>query len=201
MNRRRQLENRKRKNFCCAFILPMCNINYKNLPTNFINAYILDEYQIIMAFDKTEDYDVVFYHFLNNVKDNNKYLTGSSEDTDEILLSFKIPERHHDNYDLFKKGKYSEFDNEFKKLITNYFGNKTIKDTYHVTEYNAIYPQDFKKKQIAERLYEPKDIKEGLKNIKEVLEAPDMEKETFKSLQQLIEQSNNQQNIQYECKQ
>ena len=201
MNRRKQIESRKNKNYCCAFILPMCNINYRILPQNFINGYINDNYVISLVFDKTEDYDINFYNFSKSVAEHNPHFINSVEEEDEVVINLQIPEKHYENYNLFLEGSYSKFDNNFKKVLVNYFGNKSIQDSYKASVYNAIHPQEFKIKQIAERLYEPKDIKQGIKNIKEVLERPNLEREYFKSIQQLIEQSNNQQNIQYECKQ
>lgn len=200
MNKRRQLETRKKKNFCCAFILPMVGINHKNVPSNFINAYIGKTYNVFVVFDKTEDYDIIFYNFFEHIKKNPCY-KGHIEEEDEMVIELAIHENYYNDFSLFIQGKYSEFSDVYKKIIVSYFGNKTIKDSYHVTEYNTIHPQEFKKKQIAERLYEPKDLKEGLANIKEVLEIPNLEQETFKTIQELEQLNNATDEKQYELKQ
>ena len=192
MSKRRQLVGRK-KNYCCAFILPMVNINHKNLPSNFINGYINDNYEVFLVFEKSDDNDIIFNHFLNNAKVKNMCFLNIINNNDEIIVKYKVPEKHYDNFNLFIKGKYSKFDDEYKKIIVSYFGNTTVKDNYSVTEYNTIYPQDFKRKQIAERLYDKKDIKEGLKLIDEVLDIPDLQRETFKTIEEL--QTTNQLNI------
>lgn len=186
MNRRREIENKK-KNYCCSFILPMVGVNYKNLPTNFINAYITSDYGINMVFDKTEDYDVIFYHYVDNLKTKNVYLNNHLEEEDEVILKFNIPKLYHEEFELFKIGKYSQFDNNYKKLLVSYFGQKSMKDSHLVYEYNVIYPQDFKRQQIAERLYDSRDLKEGLKFITEVLDTPDLNKEIFKTIDELLQ--------------
>ena len=165
----------------------MLGINYNNLPRNFINAYITEDHEVFMAFDKTEDYDVVFYHFLENTKNKNTALREVLDGDDEIVLRFNVPEEYFPEFNLFIQGKYSKFADSYKKLLVRYFGREAITHNYEANVFDAIYPQDFKRKQIAERLYDKRDVREGLKLIDEVLDIPNMEKELFKPLQQLIQ--------------
>lgn len=184
MNKRRKLEHKK-TNFCATFILPMVGVNHKNLPNNFINAYIDLDYKVYIVFDKTEDYNIDFHNYNEHLKSTNKHIIDYLDLEDEIVVSFKIPDKYNTNFNLFIQGKYSNFDESYKTVITNYFGRKIIKDNYTVTEYNVIYPQEYKRLQIAERLYDKNSIKEGLKLIKEVLDPPNLDKEIYKTIEQL----------------
>lgn len=187
MNKRRKLESSNKKNWCCSFILPMVEINYNNLPRNFINAYISKDYEVFMVFDKTQDYDVVFYHFLENIKNKNTALKEVLDGDDEIVFRFNIPKKYFSDFNLFIQGKYSKFADVYKKVLIKYFGQVSISHNYEASVYNTINPQDFKRLQIAERLYDKRDIREGLKLIDEVLDIPDMERELFKPLQSIIQ--------------
>lgn len=189
MNRRKKLEHKK-PNFCCTFVLPMCGVNYKNLPSNFVNGYISLDYKAYLIFDKTEDYDVVYHHYQEHLKDRNKNVLDILDYEDEIVIVFNVPEKHKKDFDLFIIGKYSKFDEDYKEQIGNYFGKKSISDTYVVTEYNTIHPQPFKRKLIAERLFEKKDLAIGLKileEVGEVLDPPDMNKEIYKTITELTD--------------
>lgn len=187
MNKRRELEQKK-TNYCARFILPMVGVNHNNLPSNFINAYISLDKEAFLIFDKTVDYDIVFYHYLEHVKVKNLNLIECIEQEQEVVLKFAIPEQHSNNYHLFLEGKYSQFDEEYKQVICRYFGKGSIKEGHTVTEYNAIYPQTFKKRQLAEHLYDRKDVEDGLKLIHEVLARPDLDREIYKPIEQLIQQ-------------
>ena len=80
------------------------------------------------------------------------------------------------NFDKFIKGNYSKFDDELKELLCRYYGRESIKSTYSATVFNTIYPQKFKRKQIADRLNVDVDL------IYEVLDVIDIETEKYVSL-------------------
>ena len=189
MNRRIELEG-KTLNFSARLILPMVDINFKNLPNNFINSYITDNYEVVIVFDKTEE-DSRFIHFLDYTKGNG-YYRDKSEDEDELSLYYTVLEKDHINIDAFKVGRYSEFTEEFKKKICSYHGIKSNKEDYTAYTHDVIYPLDFKRRQIAERLFKPEDINQGIKLIREVLDKPDLDKEIYKTIQQLQNKQNKQ---------
>ncbi len=183
MNRRKRIEKNK-KNKCNPFILPMVGINYRNLPSNFINSYISKDYHVIMVFDKTDEYDEIFYHFLDRTRNNIRWYRSSEEDIDEISLVFEIPEIYKNNFDLFMLGRYTEFTESYKGVLCNFFGKKTRKELEHLedmTEFDVIYPREFKRKQIAEHLSYNNSVIDW-KIINEVLSRPDLEKEIYKSI-------------------
>lgn len=212
MNQRESLIGKK-PNKCNTFVLPMCEINYNTLPNNFINCYLSfdkgkDNYQIVTVFHKFQNDNQYMYNtskyqfdsFLEYIENNRNY-AGKEEEEDEIILYFNIPERNKRNYELFLAGKYSKFSEDYKKLLCSYYGTVSRKIDYRVHEYDIIYPTQSKIKQIAERLFDKKDVAENIKYIVEVLDIPDMEEEKFKSLKQLKQsKQNNQLTNQYDNK-
>lgn len=194
MNKRQEIEGPV-KNLNRVFILPMIGIDYKRrLPTNFINSYLTKEYDIMLVFDKTRDYDEIFHHFLNRTVEFNKNFGEKLEYEDELVLRFKIPEMFKDDVDKFLKGAYSEFSEYYKRILCQYYGKTTIKENHAVTEYNVIYPEDFKRKQIAEYLSYDKSIID-YKLIKEVLDKPDLDRELYKDINVLLERKNSEETL------
>lgn len=190
MNRRIEIEGSK-KNLSRIFILPMVGINYKQLPSNFLNSYFKinnENYYSILIFDKTVDYDEIFYHFMNNVKTNNRHLEQCDILEDEVVFIFKIPEIFKNEVTLFMDGAYSKFSEDYKQVICNFFGRKSIQDHHTVTEYNTIYPEDFKRKQIAKNLSSVVSEVDW-RVIKEVLHRPDLDKEVYKPIDVLLAQN------------
>jgi hypothetical protein len=187
VNKRIEIEGRDRR-LTNTFVLPMVGLNHKTLPNNFINSYILDDYKVVAVYDKNTDYNDIFAHHLNRVLDNNKHLIEYQDLDDEIDIFFKIPEEFKDDFDLYLLGKYSEFSDDFKAVLTSFFGIKTIKEGHTVSVHNTIYPEDFKRKLIAEHLsYKNSVIDYTL--IKEVLDRPNLDKERFKQLSILTAQN------------
>lgn len=186
MNRRIEIEGNK-KNLSRAFILPMVGINYKTLPNNFINSYITTNDEIIIVFDKTYEYNEIFYRFFEHCKSNIKNYKNYEEESDEIALMFDIPQVFKEEFEIFLLGKYSKFSEDYKRIICNFFGSKSIKDLRTVTEYNVIYPEDFKRKQIANWLSVDKSIVDW-KSIVEVIDKPDLSREMYKPINILLAQ-------------
>lgn len=182
MNRRIELEGVK-LNKCCSFVLPMCEVNYKTFPENFINCYLHPDTndKIVAVFEKPKEGDTKFSMFLDYIKFNRNYI-AYEEDIDEISLYFKIPDRNKKNYQMFLQGKYSKFSNEFKELLKGYFGVRSIKETYKVNVIDVIVPQEFKRQQVADRLGVDVSL------IEEVLDKPDLVAETYKPIDKLLEQ-------------
>jgi hypothetical protein len=180
-NRRIEIEG-KTKNYCRAFILPMVGMNYRKLPINFINCYVTNDYHIVLVFDKIEGLDEIFdYWFTFKAKDNMHY-RGYEENMDEVIVYFEVPKLCYRDYDLFMEGKYSKLSEEYKRILVNFFGDKPIKHIrpIDVTEHEAIYPTQIKRKQMADYLEVP------VKLIDEILSKPDLSKEIFKPLNILL---------------
>lgn len=171
----------KTLNSCAIFVLPMVGINYKKkniIPKNFTNAYIANDYKVIMTFGKNFDDGGMLEQFVDNCRSGKELIDVEISD-DEVILTFDIPTQLRRNFDLFKKGKYSKFTEAYKTRIVQFYGKETVKDNHEVTEYNVIYPQEFKRKQIAEELGVDANL------IDEVFSAPDLEIEIYKRIEQL----------------
>lgn len=172
MNRRIKIEGLKPTK-CNKFILPMCNISSTKLPHNFINAYINDEKSIVLVFEKLNNEDSLnFNKFLQTLDDNKQYVKYE-EDVDEIILHFNIPECYINDFELFKQGSYSRFSEKYKEVLIVHYGRISLKENHTVSMYNTIYPQEFKRKQIADRLGV------DIKLIEEVFDKPDLEREQY----------------------
>ncbi len=191
MSRRREIENRSKPNLSAKFILPMVDIFDKHLPGNFINSYITDDYQVILVFDLAGDNR--FVHYLDFIR-GSEYFHKTEEHEDEICIFFKIGEKYKSDYDMFKYGHYSKISEEYKQTMCKLHGVEPWKLDHQASIYNAIYPQKYKRKQIAERFYAPEDIREGLKIIEEVgevLDKPNLDREIYKTIEQLKEEQQN----------
>jgi len=162
-------------------MLPLIDVNYRNLPVNFLNSYIYGSTEIALVFNKVENNK--FDKFLQYLK-LNKNFVEYREDLDEIVLIFQIPECYHNDFELFKQGKYSQFSKDCKDIIVTFHGTYTEKNTSKVTAYNTVYPQEFKRKQIANDLMVELDL------IQEVFDKPDLKEETFIELSELLIKNN-----------
>ena len=181
MNKRIELIGNKATK-CHTFILPMFGLKAILLPNNYINTYIYDSNSVVLVFSKPEELELNnFDRFLTTINENEDY--SKYEDTgEEIVLYFIIPDDFKSDYNKIIKGEYSKTSTKYKDLIIKVYGRTSIKDTYKVTAYNTIFPQDFKRKQIANRLgVEPKLITE-------VLDSPDLNHEIYKPLHELTKQ-------------
>lgn len=180
MSRREELLGSKTtKNY--IFILPLLDINYRSLPVNFLNSYIYGSTEIALVFNKTEN--IKFDKYLQYLK-LNKNFVEYREDLDEIILIFHIPECYHNDFELFKQGKYSKFSKECKDIIITFTGTYSEKNSSKVTAFNTVYPQEFKRKQIAKELMVDIDL------IQEVFDAPNLKEETFIDLSELLTKNN-----------
>lgn len=183
MNRRREIEGTW-KSINRGFVLPMIGINYKQLPRNFVNSYITLNYDVVMCFDKTDNYDVIFLAFLENVVKNNRSYISYEDGEDEVVIYFTVPERWRDDFDTFISGKYSTFTDKYKDVIVRFFGKKSQPEHHEVSEYDIITAPVFKRKEFAEWL----DVDVSL--IKEVFQRPNMDREMYSPIEDLINREN-----------
>jgi hypothetical protein len=131
----------------------MVGMNYKQLPRNFVNCYVTNGYEIIMTFDTTENYDVIFATYLDRVARDNRYYAGHDIFEDEVVLYFKVPDRFKKDFDTYATGRYSKFSDAYKKVIKDFFGNRGLDDdTHEVNEVDIIQASDKKRKKLAEYL-------------------------------------------------
>ena len=105
------------------FILPMLSGN-RNLflyESHLINAFI--------GHDTLEDHIVLLYRWSSDplfakfdlaLKKFPTFVNSFDPDPNHVVFIFSIPEKYIENFNLFKKGKYSELDDNFKLKILDF---------------------------------------------------------------------------------
>jgi hypothetical protein len=170
------------------FILPMCDINPKVLPVNYINTFITNESNIIvLIFDITVD-NLGFNMFLDINKFNNCFVKVE-EYLNESLVYFKIPDKHIEDYNKFIEGKYSLFSENYKEILLKLYTREVAaRDSYLVNMVDVLYPHEGKRKILAKEY----NVNFNIFPI-EVLAKPNIEHEIYVSLYDLIQkhQTNN----------
>jgi hypothetical protein len=170
-----------------TLLLPTIGYCKKEFNNNLINVYVdedLNNPTLVLIIDYVQNIE----YSLDRLKINPIY-NGHTYNDSEVIIKFKIPLEYHDVFDNFIKGKYSEFNNEYKRILANIEGKDVIKTGTLVSVYDIIYPRRDKIKQIAEELNVDISIIP-----KDVLDPPDLEYEIYKPLEQLINQSTKQLN-------
>lgn len=159
--------------------MPVVGVNLKTFGNFFINAHIAkDDEKIIYVICENKEESEELLSIITRLKINPNFIDTEIIE-DEIIIKFKIPQEYYEIYKLFLEGSYSKFSSHYKKILTGIYGSEVIQDRHAVTEYNVLYPQDYKRKQIAARL--------GVdyKLINEVIDSPDLGYEIYKTLTEL----------------
>lgn len=118
-------------------------------------------------FEKKEYKQFIEKEIMQNKNLSNCYYTNKGE-----LYVFNFFDRR-ETIDLFMSGTYSKFAEEEKKIILKYYNTPNLKKAYNLTINNVpeaphhiiLYPEYYYEK-VAEELYEPKDVVEGVKYLK-----------------------------------
>lgn len=169
-----------RHTFTTTFLLPILRLTKKDFGRSFLNAYIvtgnvLELYVVCI----NNEYDSTLTTGIVKSRINANFIDTEIND-DEIIIKFTIPKEAYDIFNLFIEGKYSQFPEKYKKYLVGLYGMEVVPETRFVSEYNVLYPQDYKRKQIADELGVAKSA------IKEVLDIPDLRYEEYKRLDDLI---------------
>ncbi len=120
------------------------------------------------------------------------YVDSEYGDEDkELCMFFDVPKEYKKDFELFTKGLYSQFSEEYKKLLVKKYGDTRERGLTHRTllpnigVYDAIYPLDDTKKLMARCLSTSNHVV-NWSEIKEVLDPPNIELEEFKLIDELI---------------
>lgn len=169
-----------RHTYTTTFLLPTVGYSKKDFDNTLLNVHLLENQPVLcVVLDGTDD---KYLPSLVRCRINDSYKFDEIVD-DEVIIYFNIPESYIDIYQLFIQGKYSNFPESYKNKLVDIYTHKVYEDTHFVTEYNVLYPQDYKRRQIAQWLgYTEKD---AYKRITEVLTIPDMEYENYKSITEI----------------
>jgi hypothetical protein len=108
---------------------------------------------------------------------NNPYFVDLIDIDNLVLYIFKFPEEYMEEYNLFKKGKYSKFGEDAKKVIINFFGHIYQGNLNAVKFLLALKQILYKDKKLKERIEE--DLRVTLPKDAELTDIASMEDETF----------------------
>jgi hypothetical protein len=176
------------------FIMPMIgyiadNFNSYNGEYNYlINCHLdLINNKIIVIIDNTDDYNIL--KLLQYNKSNIHYEGFKSDDDEnEIVLTYKIPEEHKEDFDIFLTSKYSKMSEQYKRKLVGLYGRVTNTEDYKPTKFDILYPTTFKRQQWADRLGVDISI------IDEVSPELNMDYEQYKTIEELLPTINKQVN-------
>lgn len=193
MSRRREFmdENNLKKSKTSRFILPMYGQPlFKNSPLNYylINSYFDKDNHIYVVFDNIND-DKLTLIIYNLTCDPNYIDSSYADDNMEVILKLKIPKEFEADFTNFKQGKFTKFSTKFKKLLEESYGRVSSRKERDklsgkpiIKVFDAINPIDEKYKDIAN--YYGVELAAIMEH-GEILEAPDEDKELFKTIEEL----------------
>ena len=116
---------------------------------------------------------------------------GYGDNNKEINILMNIPKEFQSDYEKFLDGKYSKFGMVYKALLVKNMEMKDMrvlmkKSSSKFKCFDVIYPNENSRERLAESLsignskiiFDNKDI--------EIIDSPDLELETFKTIEELI---------------
>lgn len=163
------------------YLLPMVGLSIFDFDDNLINVHVKHADApslVIIVKNKTNDDNLSI--IINKLMAYREYVDMWTDDDDrEICIEMKVPQRLVKNYHKFIDGKYSKFDERYKDKLIAIYNREVIVDNRKLTVYSVLYPQEFKRKQIAEWL--------GVdwKMIGEVKDIPTLNYEIYRTIDQL----------------
>lgn len=167
------------------FLMPLIGISEFSLehinPKLLINAHCASTddkliYIILNKFHFPEEAES--YLELQNL---NEHFIDYIDEEQEYILIYKIPQHFEDDYIKILKGDYSLTSEHYKQVMIRVYGIAQHKDNHQATVYDVLFPTEFKRKQLAER------VEHDITEIIEVCSKPDMDYEIFKPIEKLIE--------------
>lgn len=177
------------------FLLPMLNTSlyHQNKDINYLIDICFLQMgfpQIVVIFDNI-DY-IPLKEDVHRLSMCLEYVDSEYNDDDkELCMFFDVPKEYKKDFELFTQGMYSQFTEKYKQLLVKKYGNTREKGLTlrtllpNIGVYDAIYPLDDTKKLIAKCL-STSNHRVDWKEIKEVLDPPNIELEEFKLIEELI---------------
>ena len=164
-----------------TYILPMLGYSIKEF-VNIVNCYIADEGKpqytnhifLLHKFDGRSNADYLSYE--ETLVEHEHFEELYDPDRSHVMFIFRVPEYFQREYDLFKMGKYSKFNDDYKKHILNFLGPK------------------YKTSKTRQVLYKSKKLKKDMENRlgvnltenMELSSVPNLEQETYKLTDRII---------------
>lgn len=163
------------------YLLPMVGLSIFDFDNTLINVHVKHSESpslVIIVKNNTNDDNLAI--IINKLMAHKEYVDMWTDDDDrEICIEMKVPQRLVKNYHKFIDGKYSKFDEKYKDKLISIYNREVIVDNRKLTVFSVLFPQAFKRKQIAEWL--------GVdwKMIDEVKDIPTLNYEIYRTIDQL----------------
>lgn len=122
-----------------TYLLPLI-LEFYNLPDsvhyNFLNCFIFDTQNkhtdCIYLLYKYDIKNPVFTKFEYDLSKTDGYVTSYDLKNNLILFVLNFPEEYIYEYECYKEGLYSQYNNDAKRIILDYYKNRNIsKDVYN----------------------------------------------------------------------
>lgn len=171
------------------FLLPLTGLK-KDTHIKPVCTYVIDtergitelDYKLIVPFTKDESSEFSYYEDSYILKSKNLDITNYFE-TDKLCIYVFDLYEYKEDYDRFLEGKYTEFSTRTKSLINIYWGKVQGKKFYPHPKIEAyMSPMLETYERVARELASGPDYIELLDSLiknKEILDKPDLVKETF----------------------
>ena len=180
-----------------VFLLPMLEVSLYHQGGNDGVNHIIDVSfvqmgfpQIVIVFDNI-DY-IPLKEDTHRLAMCSHYVDSEyGDDNREIAMFFDVPKEYKKDFELFVQGKYSQFSDKYKALLVKSYGVKREEGLSpktllpNVNIYDAIHPTDELKKLMAKQL-STSNHRIDWRDIKEVLDPPNIELEEYKLIEELI---------------
>lgn len=179
------------------FIVPMLEIPLMHVSKG--KSYVIDVCvttvgypQVVYIFDNIDNEPLKMdIYRLQNHHDFVSIDYGDSER--EVLVFMNIPLEYRHDFDTFVKGKYTRFSEKYKKLLIEKYsedrhtGFNKVDGLPNLSMKDVIDPEDDTRMRLARSLSSPGSIV-SWRELIEVLDAPDMKYETFRTVEELEEE-------------
>lgn len=186
MSRRKEyIEQEKVKlNYTTIFLLPMLGFNKDFYPNEFISSYLIDvtKPKLALCFENTDSEDLkeCIQVLQNHVEFESM---NYDDDEKEVVVILSIPEVHKSNYNNFKIGRYTLFDENYKEELMDVHG-RVSGNGKAIMMIDAVHPSFQAKKFRAEKSgCDIKDLPNG-----EVMSIPDMDLELYCTTKELTKE-------------
>lgn len=117
--------------------------------------YIVNTYLEKEGFDKPGRYLHILHRFsfknpeftaYENKLKRSEYFVEFQDDGDDVIYTFRFPDEYAEEYECFKKGKYSEFGDDAKKLIMRFLNDQYLHvkeaSKFLVKTYRVLYKDE-----------------------------------------------------------
>lgn len=178
------IEQFKKSNVSCVFILPVLKIGKRKLESlGLVDTYLLNGEESMVyencihllfkpsSISRFNDFLMEEKQKRASIVDENDYPGGL------VLITYQLPSRFKEDYDLIWQGKYSETSKEYQEMFP-----KTVKVTtsagHLVTEMSGQHMVFSRYQPMRRKLEE--ELGAELSEDQELWTIPDIERETFK---------------------